>query len=49
MDACSVSVMARFPDQAEVLYIYDAGDDGFGYAVNATTRSLAPLVNERMF
>ena len=26
----------RFPDGAEVLYLYDAGDAGFGYAVNLT-------------
>src|SRR5690242_11639857 len=25
---------ARFPDDAEVLYFYDRGDDGFGYALN---------------
>ena len=27
----------RFPDGAEVLYLYDADDGGFGYAVNLTT------------
>ncbi len=26
----------RFPDGAEVLYLYDREDDGFGYAVNLT-------------
>ena len=26
----------RFPDGAEVLYLYDADDGGFGYAVNLT-------------
>ena len=26
----------RFPDGAGVLYLYDAGDGGFGYAVNLT-------------
>ena len=25
-----------FPDDAEVIYLYDAGDGGFGYAVNLT-------------
>jgi hypothetical protein len=25
---------ARFPDDAEVLYLYDRDDDGFGYALN---------------
>jgi hypothetical protein len=24
----------RFPDGAEVVYLYDAGGDGFGYALN---------------
>ncbi len=24
----------QFPDDAEVIYLYDNGDDGFGYAVN---------------
>ena len=24
----------RFPDDAEVIYLYDAGDGGFGYALN---------------
>jgi hypothetical protein len=24
----------QFPDGAEVIYLYDAADDGFGYAVN---------------
>lgn len=27
---------ARFPDGAEELFLYDAHDDGFGYAVNLT-------------
>ncbi len=26
----------RFPDGAEVLYLYDRDDGGFGYAVNLT-------------
>ena len=26
----------RFPDGAEVLYVYDTDDGGFGYAVNLT-------------
>ncbi len=26
----------QFPDGAEVLYLYDASDGGFGYAVNLT-------------
>ena len=26
----------RFPDGAEVLYLYDRDDDNFGYAVNLT-------------
>ncbi len=26
----------RFPDGAEVVYLYDRDDDGFGYAVNLT-------------
>ena len=26
----------RFPDGAEVIYLYDADDGGFGYAVNLT-------------
>ena len=24
----------QFPDDAEVIYLYDAGDGGFGYALN---------------
>ncbi len=24
----------RFPDDAEVIFLYDKGDDGFGYAIN---------------
>jgi hypothetical protein len=24
----------QFPDGAEVIYLYDKGDDGFGYALN---------------
>ena len=27
----------RFPDGAEVLYLYDRDDDNFGYAVNLTS------------
>lgn len=26
----------QFPDGAEVLYVYDKADDGFGYAFNVT-------------
>jgi hypothetical protein len=27
---------ARFPDDAEVIYVYDRDDDNFGYALNLT-------------
>lgn len=31
----------RFPDGAEVLYLYDADDNGFGYAFNVTDPELS--------
>ncbi len=30
----TVEGRGRFPDGAEVVYLYDKGDDCFGYAVN---------------